>query len=180
MPQSKRRRIDTVRSPEFTQGLDAIGIDDLRRRRKVCADLDVELSYYRRLLHGRMDLLAFELRRRRGEEERSLLEALPEILAAGATASGGFPDRSVEVAIPSIPERGRRAVDRVLGDDFLARLPDLEESELSEIQVSLADVEGEVSQQRRDVHSAYDRIQDELTRRYREGLVSVDELLRQG
>jgi hypothetical protein len=180
VPQSNRRRIDTVRSPEFVQGLDAISIDDLRRRRKICADLDVELSYYRRLLHGRMDLLAFELRRRRGEEQRSLLEALPEILAAGGAVAGGFPERSVEVAVPSLPERGKRAVDKVLGDDFLARLPDAADAELAEIQESLSEVEAEVSQQRRAVYDAYDRIQDELTRRYREGLVSIDELLRQG
>ncbi len=180
MAETKRRRIDMVRSPEFTDGLDKASIDDLRRRRKMCADLDVELSYYRRLLHGRMDLLAFEIRRRNGEEERSLLEALPEILAAGVTGPGGFPERQVEVAIPSIPEQGRRAVDRALGDDFLARLPDIDDDELSTIQGSLVEVELEVSDQRRDVHDVYDKVQAELTRRYREGHVSIDELLRQG
>jgi len=49
----------------------------------MCDDLEGELSYYRRLLHGRLDLLNFELRRRSGEETRSLIEALPEILADG-------------------------------------------------------------------------------------------------
>jgi hypothetical protein len=178
--ETKRRRIDKVRSPDFTEGLDGISIDDLRRRRKICADLDVELSYYRRLLHGRMDLLAFEARRRSGEEERSLLEALPEILATGTVGPGGFPERQVEVAVPSIPERGRRAVDRALGDDFLARLPEIGDDELNEIQASLADVEAEISEQRRVVHKVYDRIQNELTQRYREGRVSIDDLLRQG
>jgi hypothetical protein len=178
--QSKRRRIDIVRSTDFVEGLETISVDDLRRRRKICSDLDVELSYYRRLLHGRMDLLAFELRRRRGEEQRTLLEALPEILADGEAVPEGFPQRQVEVAVPRIPEQGRRAVDRALGDDFLTRLPDLPVEELAEIQERLTEVEGEVSRQRRDVHRVYDRIQEELTRRYREGLVSIDELLRQG
>jgi hypothetical protein len=178
--QSKRRRIDVVRSPEFTKGLDTISIDDLRRRRKICSDLDVELSYYRRLLHGRMDLLAFELRRRRGLEQRTLLEALPEILAGGAAGVEGLPERQVDVAVPRLPEKGRRAVDRALGDDFLARLPNLPDEELVEIQTRLTEVETEVSAQRRDVYRAYDLIQEELTRRYREGLVSVDELLRKG
>ena len=127
-----------------------------------------------------MDLLGFELRRRSGEEERSLLEALPEILAAGVTGPGGFPERQVEVAVPSIPEQGRRAVDHALGDDFLARLPDIDDDELMQIQASLVEVEQEVSDQRKDVHEAYDKIQGELTRRYREGHVSIDDLLRQG
>lgn len=179
MSQAKQRRIDIVRSPQFTQELESISIDDLRRRRKTCADLDTELSYYRRLLHGRMDLLAFELRRRRGEEERSLLEALPEILASGGgMGPGGFPERQVEVAVPQLPEKGRRAVDRALSDDFLVRLPDLPDEELAEVQGRLTEVEAEVSLQRRDVFEAHDRIQAELTRRYREGLVSIDELLR--
>lgn len=177
MPQKKRRRIDIVSSPEFVADLDSASIDDLRRRRKVCSDLDVELSYYRRLIHGRMDLLGFELRRRRGEEQRSLLEALPEILAAGASNSPGFPERQVEVAVPSIPERGKRAVDRALSDDFLMRLPEVGDEELEEIQVRLGEIEAEVSRQRRAVFDAYDRIQAELTRRYRDGLLTVDDLL---
>jgi len=178
--QTNRRRIDIVRSPQFTEDLESVAVDELRRRRKTCADLDVELSYYRRLLHGRMDLLAFELRRRRGEEERTLLEALPEILAGGGAVSGGLPERQVEVAVPQLPEKGRRAVDRALADDFLVRLPDLPADELAEVQSMLTDVEAEVSAQRREVYDAHDRIQQELTRRYREGLLSVDELLRQG
>ena len=84
------------------------------------------------------------------------------------------------MAVPSIPEKGKRAVDRALGDDFLAHLPDTGDDELAEIQGSLVEVEIDVSEQRRDVHTAYDRIQNELTRRYREGRVSIDDLLRQG
>jgi len=178
--QTKRRRIDIVRSDDFTRDLESLPVDELRRRRKLCADLDVELSYYRRLLHGRMDLLAFELRRRRGEEERTLLEALPEILAAGGSPPGGFPERQVEVAVPRLPEKGRRAVDRALADDFLARLPDLSAEDLAGVQDMLTEVEAEVSTQRREVYDVHDRIQQELTRRYREGLLSADELLRQG
>lgn len=180
MAQANRRRIDIIRSPRFTEDLQSVGTDELRSRRKICADLDIELSYYRRLLHGRMDLLAFELRRRRGEEERTLLEALPEILASGGAAAAGFPERQVEVAVPNIPERGRRAVDKALADDFLARLPELPDQDLAEIQRMLSDVEAEISEQRRDVYDTYDRIQGELARRYREGLLSVDELLRRG
>ena len=170
----KRRRIDQIQSPEFTVDLTAIDIDELRRRRQMCSDLDTELSYYRRLLHGRMDLLAFELRRRGGEEERTLLEALPEILAGGAASGPGFPERLVEVDIPDIPQTGRRAIDRVLADDFLARLPVTSEEELAEIEARLVEVESEVSRQRRAVFEAYDLVQAEITRRYRDGITGDD------
>ncbi len=79
----RRRRIDEVVDPAYTADLESLSMDQLRERRAVLDDLDTELSYYRRMLHGRMDLLSFELRRRSGEETRSLIEALPQILATG-------------------------------------------------------------------------------------------------
>jgi len=174
-----RRRIDHILDPGFSSDLDAIPLDEVRTRRALCEAVENELSYYRRLLHGRMDLLAFELRRRRGEESRTLLEALPEILAdadGGRTGSG----RSVPVAMPDIPSSGRREVDRALGDDFLAHLPDAADVELERIQSALTTVETEISGQRRGVYEVYERLQAELTRRYREGLADADELLRNG
>jgi hypothetical protein len=176
--EERRRRIDIVQDAEFTASLGELDVAELRRRRAVCSGLDIELSYYRRLLHGRMDLLAFEARRRRGEDERSLLEALPEILAGEGTAGPGFPERRVEVEIPELPDKGRRAIDRVLSDDFLARLPDLTDGELEETQQRLAAVERELSRQRRAVYDAYDLIQAELTRRYAAGGADSDHLLR--
>jgi hypothetical protein len=176
--EERRRRIDIVQDPEFVASLGDLDVAELRRRRAVCSGLDIELSYYRRLVHGRMDLLAFEARRRRGEDERSLLEALPEILAGEGTAGPGFPERRVGVEIPDLPEIGRRAIDRVLADDFLARLPDLDDAELHDTQERLAAVEAELSRQRRAVYEAYDRIQAELTRRYAAGDADADEVLR--
>lgn len=178
MTDQKRRRIDQIQDPAFLADLEDIDLDELRRRRRMCGELDTELSFYRRLLHGRMDLLAFERRRRSGEEQRTLLEALPEILAG---QPGPPPEtlvgRQVPIDAPSMPERGRRAVDRALADDFLTRLPDLDDAELETAQVMLTEVEAVVSRQRRAVFEAHDRVQQELTRRYREGLADADELL---
>jgi hypothetical protein len=179
-PEPHRRRIDIVTDPDFTAGIENIPLDELRERRLTCDDLDTELSYYRRLLHGRMDLLAFELRRRSGEEERSLIEALPEILAGSETVADREPSgvpRALPIETPDIPLEGRRTIDRVLGDDFLARLPSLEHSELERIQGLLTEAEAEISNQRKAVYEAYELIHAELTRRYREGLADVTELL---
>jgi len=176
-----RRRIDQVQDADFLSGLDRLPIDELRSRRAMCDDLDVELSYYRRMLHGRMDLLAFEMRRRAGEEEQTLLEALPRILSEGAyTAAPGLPERAVSVEVPDIPTPGRRLVDRALESDFLARLPSMGDDDLRETQAFLAEVETNVSQQRRIAHTALDSLQEELTRRYREGLADPGELLAGG
>ena len=68
--ETKRRRIDQIQDATFLGGLGKLPLDDLRSRRSMCDDLDIELSYYRRMLHGRMDLLAFEMRRSRAKSSR--------------------------------------------------------------------------------------------------------------
>jgi len=171
-----RRRIDRIRDEAFLADLDSADLDQLRERRRMCDDLENELSYYRRMLHGRMDLLAFELRRRSGEETRSLMEALPEILTDGParTDSVGRPTR---VDVPDLPDDRRRRIDMVLDDNFLGRLVTIEEEDLQQLQASLVEVESDISDQRSDTQHAFDAIQAELTRRYRDGLGGFDELL---
>ncbi|HUG74497.1 MAG TPA: hypothetical protein VMM81_02345 [Acidimicrobiia bacterium] len=166
MKEENRRRIDIVSEPGFTTGLESLDLDELRHRRGMCSDLDIELSYYRRLLHGRMDLLAFEMRRRAGEETESIVDALPRILAEGVYNKGRPSQRAVPIEVPELPAKGRRLVDRALDDDYLMRLPSLTDEELQQTQVFFSEVEVGVSQQRRRVHSALDRIQAELARRY--------------
>lgn len=174
-----RRRIDLVSDPSFLDDIEDVGLDELRRRRNLCEQLDAELSYYRRLLHGRLDLLAFEMRRRSGEETRSLIEALPEILADRDNPPRETMPRTLPI---DLPDRGprRRAVDRALDDDFLTHLPRSSDEELRTIDAELAKVEQEVSTQRHAVHDALDAILEELTRRYRDGTATVDELLPHG
>lgn len=174
----QRRRIDQVMDPNFTVKLDTVPLDELRQRRVLLDDLDTELSYYRRILHGRLDLLDFELRRRAGTETRSLIEALPDILADAPSGKTSNPlDKERSVDLPELSGIGRREVDQALTDDFLVRLPDLEDVDLTRIRDSLSATEATVSEQRRAVYDAYDLITAELTRRYRDGSASPDELL---
>lgn len=176
-----RRRIDQVLDPEFIEAIDEIPLDELRKRRGICDELDSELSYYRRLLHGRMDLLSFEMRRRSGQEHRTLIEALPDILADsdGETSPHFLVPKSLPVEPPDIPVEGRRSIDRVLSDDFLAHLTEIEDEELRSIQQTLTDAERRISTQRRTVYEVLETLTTEVARRYRDGLASVTELLDQ-
>ena len=135
-----------------------------------------ELSYYRRLLHGRMDLLAFEMRRRRGEETRTLIEALPEILSSGIGGegrdTGDLRHLSVELDLPAVT--GRRDIDQILEGDALMRVTSMEESELADIQLALTEAERAVSEQRRRLHEVIDRLQAEIIDRYKRGLTGSD------
>ena len=162
----KRRRIDQVLDPAFTDSLAGVELEELRGRRDLAEGVETELSYYRRLLHGRMDLVQFEMKRRSGEETRNLIEVLPQVLAAGESA-GGQVGRLRGQFFPDLPEERHRAIDRILSDGYLASLPDLTDTDLAQIQVSLADTEREVSTQRRAVQEVFDTLQSELTDRYR-------------
>jgi len=162
----------------FATNLEDLPIDDLRSRRVMCDELDVELSYYRRMLHGRMDLLDFELRRRSGEETRSLIDALPEILADSPSGRTSNPlDRELSLSLPELAGIGKREVDQALSDGFLAHLPEIDTAELQNIREVLSETELTVSSQRRAVYDAHDILTGEITRRYRDGSTNADEFL---
>ncbi len=173
-----RRRIDIISDASFLDGVDGLDTAELRARRTMCAGLDRELSFYRRLLHGRIDVVAFERRRRVGDEDRTLMEALPDILGdAPGPGTGHDAVTSLDVLPPDVPQPGRRRIDYLLGDDLLTRLDTIDDAELERFDTALRSEEQEVSRQRKVVHAAMDALGDELTRRYRMGLASVDELL---
>lgn len=173
----RRRRIDQVTDPAYVQDLGSLSMEELRNRRRVLDDLDTEFSFYRRMLHGRMDLLAFEMKRRSGEETRTLIEALPQILADGIDGpSRNAIPKDLSLTLPELSGKGSRSIDRVLGDGFLMHLPSLEDGELEEIQTSLTEAEHQVSTQRRSVYEVHDLINEEITRRYRDGLADPIDL----
>lgn len=163
----KRRRIDIVLEPEYLEGLSDLDINELRRRRDTAEDVEAQISYYRRLLHGRMDLLDFEQRRRSGEEERSILEALPEILAKGMVLGSEPALKHIETMPPLPSVTGRRLIDKIMDDGVLANLGELTDDEISEAIDRLREVETQLSGQRRQLHHVIDALQDEIVTRYR-------------
>lgn len=173
-----RRRIDIISEPSFLEGLDELDTTEVRTRRALCAGLDRELSFYRRLLHGRIDLVAFERRRRAGDEDHTLQEALPALLGDAPHPAGGYDAvTSFDVLPPDVPRPGRRPIDQLLSADVLTRLDTADDVELDRFETALHAEERDVSRQRQVVHAAMDALGAELERRYRTGLTSVDELL---
>lgn len=163
----RRRRIDIVLEPEYLEGLESADLSELQERRDTATDLEAQISYYRRLLHARMDLLAFELKRRRGEESRTLMEALPEILSTGLVL-GDAPNLKYLDVMPPLPSStGRRLIDKIMEDGILAQLPDLSDEEVQEALDRLNEVESTLSAQRRQLHNVIDTIQAEIVARYR-------------
>ncbi len=159
-----QRRIDTILSPDFVEGLEDLELDELRARRRMAREVENELSYYRRMLHGRLDLLRFEIRRRRGDESRSLIEALPEILS-GEEWTASTHGRAFTTDLPPIPPVAKREIDRVLGDDLLTRLDTVDEESLHSAIEAIETVEAEISAERRRVQEVEDAVVEAFSRR---------------
>lgn len=162
----QRRRLDQVLDPEFSSQVDDLDIDTVRDRRALAREVENELSYYRRLLHGRLDLLKFEVRRRTGEETRTLIEALPEILSDPDRNTRGT-GRATRTDLPLLPDVGRREIDSLLGNDVLLRIDEISAEDLAVAIATLEEVEARFSTERRQVQQVEDRFAARLTDLYR-------------
>jgi hypothetical protein len=167
MDETSRRTLDQALGEDFVADLGSLDIEELRRRRSLAEQEENLLSYERRLLQGRRDLLAFEMERRAGREGRTLIEALPDIL--GGERRSGRPARQGVLADPEMPEERRRRLDLILADDVIARLGDVDDEQLRKTVGDLEEAEREVSEQRHRLHGVIDTLHEELAVRYRSG-----------
>jgi nickel-type superoxide dismutase maturation protease len=164
----------------LADGADVTGLtmEELRRRRAELQAVEVALSYRRRVAQGRLDIVAAEQRRRRGEdaEGASLVEQLPGILADRITAPGTA--RLPRLMTPDAEEVDTGELDAIVGPARLGALGDLDDGALEALVERLGSYEAGVSTRRRSLHDRIDALQAEITRRYRTGEASVESLLR--
>jgi hypothetical protein len=163
-----KRRIDHIRSPEFTASLGDLSLRELRRRRDDCLAEREHLSLLRRLVQGRAEILKAEIERRGGAGDQApLVERLADILAGESHG----PARGEAVRI-SAPEEemllARRRVERLVADTGLSDPGSLDDDRLESAVEMLVREEREVSNDRGDVMAVLDVLQDELKRRYKE------------
>jgi hypothetical protein len=165
--------------PGYLADVDQRPIEEIREMRAECQSVETGLSYLRRVVQGRLDIVGAELERRRSGGDPAdlarLVEQLPTILAdhLRAPGNGRLPSTVGTGAVdPELEER----VDAVVGGlDDLASLAD---EELIDGQTELTGLEVTISARRRDLFQRIDALQAELTRRYRTGEASVETLLR--
>jgi len=171
------RRIDRVLAPGYAAGAAALDLVELRARREEAEAEEADISYLRRLLQGRLDILRAELARRSRGGERDvagLLAGLPAILS---DEDPGTFNAVPRVLVPSRADQHRRRVERLVSDETVARLPELDADELARAVDVLAGEEAIVSASRRAVQQVVDVLRSELARRYRDGTAQVSQLL---
>lgn len=174
MAQAKRR-IDRVMEPSFLDGLSELSTAEVRAKRVEATEEEADLSYERRMLHGRIAIMQAELARRAGEGgETSLVDRLAQILSDDRLPTrGSFPgaDPKFEYRVP------QRKVSKLLADDTLARLPDMTEDEIRARLTQIETAEAEISTARRAIQVVIDTLSGELAARYRSGDADPGEAL---
>ncbi len=175
-PVQGNRRIDRVLAQDYLTGLQQAPLADVRAMRAEAEQEEVDLSYLRRLIQGRMDILRAELNRREGHSEGGLVEGLAKILADEPRAAARGLGRHSTLE-PSRADSHRRYVEALVADvdvsDVSARTAD----DLAHGMRILAEEEQKLSGKRREVQSVMDACSAEITRRYRDGEADVSSLL---
>jgi anti-sigma-K factor RsiG len=166
MPPPKRRRIDRVTAPDFLAGAGERSVAELRALRDECREEESHLSFARRILQARLDIVRAMVARRSDEGEQDLLEGLPEILADVATRTAPGEARLAPATEPRGTTGGRRTADWLILDASLGRVPDLPDEQLLALVDRLSAEERRVSDLRRIVLDHLDALQAELVRRY--------------
>lgn len=175
-----KRRIDRILDDGYLDGLEDRSTPEIREMRDECQEEESGVSYARRVLQGRMDIVRAELLRRDDQDEpdaRPLLERLPSILAEGGQHTAPAQARATRFLVPPSVEHERRASDRVAEEESYADLPQRSLDELEELVGRLAAAESELSATRRQLFDRIDRLQQELIDRYRSGAADVRDLL---
>ncbi|MET9802979.1 ABC transporter substrate-binding protein [Streptomyces sp. NPDC006368] len=160
-----------VRQPDLT----TLRLPELRALRRDAHGDEADLSYVRRLLQGRIDILRAELARRGGAQVPVVMDRLSEILA-DTPSQHRSSARHVTLSTPR-GETYRRLAAEMLGDIELSDLTARTDEELSAAMGRLARCEQQVSRRRQQLQRTADDCSAEIARRYREGEAQVDDLL---
>ncbi len=180
---SGHRRIDRVLSEGYLDGLAGLPLSEVRELRDQAEQEEADLSYLRRMLQGRVDIINAELARRRGDAGGSIIDQLPRILADERSPARGLGRHTV--IEPSRVDEHRRLVERLVGDSDLSALAGRTAEQLEETLERFGDQELErfgdqerqISEQRHAVQIVMDAAAHEITRRYRDGEADVSALL---
>jgi hypothetical protein len=167
-----KRRIDRVLAEDYLADLGTRSLPSIRSLREEADQEETDLSYLRRLLQGRIDLVLAEQRRRAGTDSPA---DLSHILGEPARGPAHGLGRHL-VAEPSNVGLERRAEEKLANMD-VTNLRALADDELEQLLIRLRAKEAEVSAVRRRVQAVFDAASAEIARRYRDGEASVTDLL---
>jgi hypothetical protein len=175
-------RLERILADDYTAGLPDLAMDEVRSRRAECQEVELGLSYARRIVQGRLDIIHAELERR-GEgggpsDASAIVDRLKEGEMLGDHGRPAGNGRLPTILAPDVEtDEFSTEIDEIADPESLANLPDLTDEIVRKLADQLTALERSLSERRRQVFDRIDAFQAEIVNRYKTGTANPDELL---
>jgi hypothetical protein len=151
-----------------------LSLADLRELRSQQQAAEDAISYVRRLVQARLDLVSAEQKRRNNGNDRTVSDDLPAILGRHLNSGPARPPRpTVDLSDHPIAVE----LDELCSSLGAHHITELNDAELTALSDALQAFEQARSSERRELFGTIDALSAELVRRYRDGEAKVDDLL---
>ncbi|HUP84743.1 MAG TPA: hypothetical protein VM143_03655 [Acidimicrobiales bacterium] len=175
-------RLERILSDGYTAGTSGLSLEEVRQRRAECQEVELGLSYARRIVQGRLDIIHAEVERRSTGAGRSDASDIVDRLKEGEMLGdhgrpAGFGRLPTLMAPDVASDEFSNEIDEIADPDSLANLPELSDEGVSNLADQLTDLERSLSERRRQVFDRIDVFQAEIVNRYKTGSANPDELL---
>ena len=174
-------RLERILADDYTAGAGDLTLEEVRARRAECQEVELGLSYARRIVQGRLDIIHAELERRgsgAGPSDASdLVDRLKEGEMLGEHSRPAGFGRLPTLMAPEASDEFSSEIDHVADAESLANLPELSDGTIANLADQLTELERSLSERRRLVFDRIDTFQAEIVNRYKTGSANPDELL---
>jgi hypothetical protein len=175
------RELSGLFAPDYLDGMDSRSLDEVRAMRAECQEVEEVVSYLRRVVQGRLDVVhSFLDHHETGQgagDLDSVVEDLSTIIGSGPARPSGYGRLPSQMS----PDMERvdltREIDDVLDAEGIGKLPTMTEDELRILAGQLTVIEQRISDERRALHERIDALQAQIVSRYKTGEATVDGLL---
>ena len=168
-------------APDYLDGVDNRSLDEVRSMRAECQEAETVVSYLRRVVQGRLDVVHSFLDHHHTGQSVGDLDAVVEDLSSIIGSGPARPSGNGRLPSQMSPDMEKvdltREIDDVLDADGIGKLPTMTEDELRALAARLTVIEQRISDQRRTLHERIDALQAEIVSRYKTGEATVDGLL---
>ena len=151
-------------------------LSDLRDERSRLQADDDRVSYARRAVQSRLDIVRAEQDRRAhgadADADGDVTGGLRRVLSQQLTGGPARPPRDDGADIATSTEM--RRLDEVCAAGGFSHLAELDDASVAALEADLAQLEREVSSDRRERFARIDALSGELVRRYRDGAADID------
>jgi hypothetical protein len=149
--------------------------------RAECQEAETIVSYLRRVVQGRLDVVhSFLDHHNTGQsvgDLDALVDDLSSVIGSGPARPSGYGRLPSQMSPDMEKVDLTREIDEVLDAEEIGKLPTMSEGELQAIAERLTVIEKRISDQRRMLHERIDALQAQIVSRYKTGEATVDGLL---